>query len=147
MICCILKRKSFSVAVPLVICGSAPAGKLPEDRTMEGRGHSQNGRHARWTQRAVSLKKALAGLAVVLALAGYSAPSSAANWYSMPGTTSADLARDDWRLLSSSGLSWPDGRQAIVTFWKNPDTAAVVRCISYFEVDMSGDGEVCEQAT
>lgn len=94
---------------------------------------------------AMPLKSALAGLAVLCVIAGCPPPASAANWYQMPGTTSADLAGSGWLLLSSSGLSWPDGRQAIVTFWKNPDTAEVIRCIGYFEADMSGDGEACEE--
>lgn len=94
---------------------------------------------------AMPVKGALAALAVLCVIAGCPTQADAANWQTMPGTTSADLAGGGWRLLSSSGLSWPDGRQAIVTFWKDPDAPAVIRCISYFEADMSGDGEACQQ--
>lgn len=96
---------------------------------------------------ALPLKGALAGLAVLCIFAGYPAQAEAASWSVSTGTTSADLASRGWLLLSSSGLSWPDGRQAIVTFWKDPDTAAVIRCIGYFEADMSGDGEACERVS
>ena len=39
-------------------------------------------------------------------------------WRMVGGLTSGDLAQKDAALISSAGLSWPDGRQAIVTFWK-----------------------------
>jgi hypothetical protein len=39
------------------------------------------------------------------------------------------------------GLSWPDGRQAIVTFWKAENS--VFRCIDYFDTSMQSTGGGC----
>jgi len=65
-------------------------------------------------------------------------------WKVMPGTQSADIAKLLLiTLVSSAGHSWPDGRQAIVTFWKSG--ATYLRCIDYFESDMSSSGGVCYQ--
>jgi hypothetical protein len=33
--------------------------------------------------------------------------------------TSASLARDGWKFQAMSTMSWPDGRQALVTMWVN----------------------------
>lgn len=38
-------------------------------------------------------------------------------WEWAPGTTSAGLALQGFEPVSSAGLSWPDGRQSVVTFW------------------------------
>jgi hypothetical protein len=65
-------------------------------------------------------------------------------WKVMPGTQSADIAKMLLiTLVSSAGHSWPDGRQAIVTFWKSG--ATYLRCIDYFEQDMTSSGGVCYQ--
>jgi hypothetical protein len=65
-------------------------------------------------------------------------------WNVMPGTQSSDLAKMMLvTLISSAGHSWPDGRQAIVTFWKSG--ANYLRCIDYFEQDMTSSGGVCYQ--
>src|SRR5262245_36602335 len=65
-------------------------------------------------------------------------------WKVMPGTQSADIAKMLLvTLASSAGLSWPDGRQAIMTFWKSG--ATLLRCIDYFEQDMTPSGGVCYQ--
>ena len=65
-------------------------------------------------------------------------------WKAMPGTQSADVAKMLLvTLVSSAAHSWPDGRQAIVTFWRSG--ATYLRCIDYFEQDMTSSGGVCYQ--
>ena len=41
-------------------------------------------------------------------------------WARDPHSTSGGLAATGWKLLGTAGLSWPDGRQAVVTFWIQP---------------------------
>lgn len=72
-------------------------------------------------------------------------------WFHDSRSDSAILPVQGWTIESSAGLSWPDGRQAIVTFWKGPEKDAylrgvVVRCISYFSADMTDTGEKCQMA-
>lgn len=55
--------------------------------------------------------------------------------------TSADLASKAIPLTASSGLSWPDGRQALVTYWK--DGIATYRCVDYFDSNMQATGSIC----
>ena len=38
-------------------------------------------------------------------------------WKPDPHATSGGLAAASWKMLGTAGLSWPDGRQAVVTFW------------------------------
>ena len=72
-------------------------------------------------------------------------------WAIAPGVTSANLAHTPWVLVQSTGLSWPDGRQAVVTFWATPERASggafalYIRCTAYFDRDMIQTGEKCEQ--
>ena len=66
------------------------------------------------------------------------------NWKPLPGTQSSRVASMPIvTLISSAGHSWPDGRQAIVTFWRSGTT--FLRCIDYFEQDMTSSGGVCYQ--
>lgn len=88
--------------------------------------------------------------AVVLTLLASGADARNDRWEVVPGLTSANLASTPWVLLSSAGLSWPDGRQAIVTFWtgsrnlREKDTL-YIRCTAYFDASMRATGEKCEQ--
>lgn len=70
------------------------------------------------------------------ALAGFfpteAAPSSQvwpAKWFLVIGMTSADLAGLRSILAESSVVTWPDGRQDLITFWETEDT--VYRCIDH----------------
>jgi hypothetical protein len=66
------------------------------------------------------------------------------NWKVMPGTRSSDVAlMAAVTLISSTGHSWPDGRQVIVTFWRSGIT--YLRCIDYFDRDMISTGGICFQ--
>jgi hypothetical protein len=66
-------------------------------------------------------------------------------WRVAPGCRSSILVAKGWALVASTGLSWPDGRQAIVTFWKPNDGNAKVRCFAYYTKDMTPTGERCER--
>ena len=57
-------------------------------------------------------------------------------------------------VVSTAGLSWPDGRQALVTYIKvtyqlvgatqvGKKTAYTFRCLEYFDVDMQPTVEAC----
>jgi len=76
--------------------------------------------------------------------------AAAAEWWLHPGDTSAVLAANDWDLVSSSAMSWPDGRQLLITFWKfelglipGDETVILVRCYDYFDTDMQSTGGGC----
>jgi len=62
-------------------------------------------------------------------------------WRIVVSLTSRDLANEKAELISSAGLSWPDGRQAVVTFWKAENS--LFRCIDYFDKDFRQTGSAC----
>ncbi len=66
-------------------------------------------------------------------------------WGFDPSATSAHLARDGWTFLSMSTLSWPDGRQAVVTLW-NSQLGDFARCFDYFDAEMHQTGGKCERS-
>ncbi len=68
-------------------------------------------------------------------------------WQIVPGLTSANLASSLYLPQSSAGASWSDRRQATVTYWKSSNSLYLIRCIAYFDKDMSQTGEKCEQPT
>jgi len=82
-------------------------------------------------------------LAVIFCLSHTPAWADVKEWYEIPGIKSARLAEDNWDLQSSTGLSWPDGRQAIVTFWLAPLKNGMVRCVAFFDADFRSTGEIC----
>jgi hypothetical protein len=71
-------------------------------------------------------------------------------WQPLPGMTSARLAASGWRQTGAAGLSWPDGRQAVVSYWEstidNQRTTFTFRCVSYFDADLHQSGDGCSQA-
>jgi hypothetical protein len=64
------------------------------------------------------MKKFIALLATVVLLV-WTLPAfgQEGSWSPSQEDTSHGLASAGWKFLGASGLSWPDGRQAIVTFW------------------------------
>jgi hypothetical protein len=60
-------------------------------------------------------------------------------------SSSASLARDGWKFLGMSSLSWPDGRQAVVTLWLS-DLGNFARCFDYFDEKMNQTGGKCERS-
>jgi hypothetical protein len=59
--------------------------------------------------------------------------------------SSAALARDGWKFLSMSTMSWPDGRQALVTLWVS-QLGDFARCFDYFDAKMIQVGGKCERS-
>ena len=59
--------------------------------------------------------------------------------------SSAELARGGWKFLSMSTMSWPDGRQAVVTMW-NSKLGDFARCFDYFDANMVQTGGKCERS-
>src|SRR5664279_512133 len=66
-------------------------------------------------------------------------------WGLDPSATSAELARGGWKYLSMSTLSWPDGRQAVVTLWSSK-LGDFARCFDYFDPAMHQTGGKCERS-
>lgn len=66
-------------------------------------------------------------------------------WGVDPQATSASLARGAWRFMAMSTLSWPDGRQAVVTMWQS-GLGELARCFDYFDPSMVAVGGKCERA-
>jgi hypothetical protein len=65
-------------------------------------------------------------------------------WGLDPSATSAGLARGGWKYLGMSTLSWPDGRQAVVTLWSSK-LGDFARCFDYFDAEMRQTGGKCER--
>lgn len=74
------------------------------------------------------------------------AGSAASIWALEVGLASATLAAQGAELLASDGLSWPDGRQATVTYWRPAQGVnLIVRCIDYFDDSMRSTGGGCQK--
>lgn len=88
-------------------------------------------------------------LMFVASLATLSAEALASDWVPHPKDTSAILASgNEWKLISSTGISWPDGRQALVTFWEyrflpEQEVRVIVRCHDFFNLSMQSTGAIC----
>src|SRR5262249_39600241 len=69
--------------------------------------------------------------------------SATEGWTPAPSVKSGGLAQAGCQLLGTTGLSWSDGRQGIVTFWhcSNGDT---LRCLDYFNAEMAATGGRCD---
>jgi hypothetical protein len=66
-------------------------------------------------------------------------------WGLDPDASSAGLARGGWEFLDMSTLSWPDGRQAVVTMWRSA-LGDFARCFDYFDATMEQTGGKCERS-
>ncbi len=66
-------------------------------------------------------------------------------WGVDPEASSAGLARDGWQFLAMSAMSWPDGRQAVVTLWRS-ELGDFARCFDYFDAAMQQTGGKCERS-
>ncbi len=66
-------------------------------------------------------------------------------WGIDESVSAAMLARDGWKFLDMSTMSWPDGRQAVVTLW-NSELGDYARCFDYFDADMNQTGGKCERS-
>lgn len=86
-------------------------------------------------------------------------------WEIQPGLTSASLARSAWIQTGAAGLSFPDGRQAVISYWEaviatsdgeqqvppsgveyqvlRKERRLTVRCVTYFNTNMQETGDIC----
>jgi hypothetical protein len=73
------------------------------------------------------------------------AQSANPGWSIQPGMKSEGMVGGGWALVSSAGLSWPDGRQAVVTFWAKAVKLRLryTRCIDFFDNSMVATGGTC----
>jgi hypothetical protein len=94
----------------------------------------------------LSMMKSIA-LVAATALAVWTLPAfgQEGGWSPSQEYTSHGLASVGWQFLGVSGLSWPDGRQAIVTFWDSSE-GQVARCFDYFDANMSEVRGNCQHA-
>jgi len=69
-------------------------------------------------------------------------PRNLAKWEWQPGVTSASLALDGFEPISSAGLSWPDGRQAVMIVWRMGDK--VRTCVLSYDASMVETGDACK---
>jgi hypothetical protein len=72
--------------------------------------------------------------------------SATEGWNQEPSTTSGGFAQARCQLLGTAGLSWPDGRQGIITFWHCED-GKTARCLDYFDAEMAATGGRCDSVT
>ena len=79
----------------------------------------------------------------VLVSAGAAMAQSGDGWDLVDGQNSALLAVDGWELYASTSIGWEDGMQAVVTFWREPDTGIYRRCIDEFDKRMTFLGSAC----
>lgn len=84
-------------------------------------------------------------------------PTVAYTWGTFTGINSASLANEGAVLVSSTALSLPGGKQAVVTFWSTASLAyswdratesdaSIIRCIDYFDKFMQPEGAACSIA-
>jgi hypothetical protein len=78
-------------------------------------------------------------------------PDLPLDWEPTPRLNSAGLAASALEHTGTAGLSFPDGRQAVVTFWTAPvaevmGQAFAFRCVTVFDADLVETSETCEQA-
>ena len=78
-------------------------------------------------------------------------PELPLDWEPTPRLNSAGLAASALEHTGTAGLSLPDGRQAVVTFWTAPvadvmGQAFAFRCVTVFDADLVETSETCEQA-
>ena len=92
------------------------------------------------------MKKLIAFVAIIV-LPVWTLPvlGQEGGWVPSQEHTSHGLASAGWQFLAASGLSWPDGRQALVTFW-NSSEGQLVRCFDYFDANMSEVRGNCQSA-
>jgi len=86
-------------------------------------------------------------LAPMLLALCLTSPAIAQEWQLLPGMTSAKLAASGWQQESAAGLSWPDGRQAVVSFWRATfeQESLTMRCVSFFDDSLRQTGDICSQ--
>ena len=90
----------------------------------------------------------LAVLAMTTPAIAQGHPDLSGDWEPDTETSSRRLVMAGFDQTGAAGLSWPDGRQAVVTFWRGQDEhyLFVYRCMSFFDADLVPTGEQCVRA-
>ena len=63
------------------------------------------------------------------------------SWTMQPGLTLRQVLGSGGLIRSTAGLSWPDGRQAVVLYVDSEGD--LLRCVDYFDASMSSTGISC----
>jgi hypothetical protein len=67
-------------------------------------------------------------------------------WHALPGTTAHDLIVTYGAVLvSSDALGWPDGRSALITYWRGGPSDTYYRCVDYKDANFHPTGHACWQ--
>jgi hypothetical protein len=65
-------------------------------------------------------------------------------WKALPGTTAYDLKQmNNATLISSDAVAWPDGRSALVTYWRGGPTDTYYRCVDFVDSNIQSTGHSC----
>ena len=88
-------------------------------------------------------------LAVLMMFVGGEVWGASDRWTAYPSTSINDLwefvesenTKAQSKFFGATGLSWPDGRQAIVYHFQLP--GFLWRCFNYFDADMRSTGGMC----
>lgn len=82
-------------------------------------------------------------LAATIALTTLAAPATAQQWSSL-GPSLAFLAASGWRQTGAAGLSSPDDRHAVISFWEAPEGQnGVYRCTTVFDQNFNQVSDTC----
>jgi hypothetical protein len=86
-------------------------------------------------------------LVLMSAAAGYAAAQAPNDpWTALPSTTAHDLTVTFRAvLISSDALGWPDGRSALITYWRGGPSDAYYRCVDYKDANFQSTGHACWQ--
>jgi len=67
-------------------------------------------------------------------------------WEPVPNVNSANIARTtDWELNNSSSVAWPDGRIALITYWRESKQHLTMRCVDFKNKEFQDTGAFCSQ--
>jgi hypothetical protein len=92
-------------------------------------------------------------LLTMILVAAFVTPSFAhanatSKWVPVAGTRSATLASSGWELAGSTGITFHNQTQAVVTFWRfgaMPNESRVRRCVDYFDSLFRPIGGYCAE--
>ncbi len=89
---------------------------------------------------------------IVFAMIVLAGAAQAEDWTEWQDATSAIIATTEGcRFNGTAAMSWPDGRQGLITFWQccldfEREYCTVLRCTDYFDTDMQRTGGLCAAA-
>jgi hypothetical protein len=66
-------------------------------------------------------------------------------WEPVANVNSANIARLDWDLISTDAANWPDGRMALISYWRDKKQKVMMRCVDFKNKDFQDIGTLCSQ--